>query len=121
MFNETILIGNVGQDAQTGDGWARISVATNESWKDKDGDWQDRTTWHNVFFRGKLAERAGKLEKGDKVLVKGIYNNHKEKERQSEMHLNGSYFRNLNPKSQGSDDQAPSEKKEKGGDDDLPF
>ena len=72
------MVGNCGQDPETkflpsGGAVANISVATSESWKDKQtGDRQERTEWHRVSFFGKLAEIAGEyLKKGSKVYIEG--------------------------------------------------
>ena len=50
---------------------AVISVATKESWKDADGEWQSRTDWHRVVSFGKLAEYTRTLAKGSYVMVQG--------------------------------------------------
>jgi len=76
--NKVILIGNLGQDPDvkympSGDAVANVSIATSESWKDKNtGEKQERTEWHKVVFFGKVAEIAQKyLHKGSKVYVEG--------------------------------------------------
>jgi single-strand DNA-binding protein len=75
--NKVILIGNLGKDPEIkytpqGTAVAKIALATNERWKDKDGNWQDRTEWHNVVLWQRLAEIAGEyLKKGGKVYVEG--------------------------------------------------
>jgi len=75
--NKVILIGNLGKDPEVkytpqGTPVAKITVATNERWKDKDGNWQDRTEWHNVVLWQRLAEIAGEyLKKGGKVYIEG--------------------------------------------------
>ncbi len=76
--NKVILVGNLGQDPDvryTADGRAitNISVATTDSWKDKNtGERQDRTEWHRVVFFGKLAEIAAEyLKKGSQVYIEG--------------------------------------------------
>lgn len=76
--NKVILIGNCGQDPETkytGSGAAitNLSVATSESWKDKQtGEKQSRTEWHRVVFFNRLAEIAGEyLKKGSKVYIEG--------------------------------------------------
>ena len=48
-----------------------LSVATKESWKDADGNWQSRTDWHRVVTFGKLAEYTRTLTKGSYVMVQG--------------------------------------------------
>src|SRR6201997_1526382 len=75
--NKVILIGNLGKDPEVkytpqGTPVAKITLATNERWKDKDGNWQDRTEWHNVVLWQRLAEIAGEyLKKGGKVYIEG--------------------------------------------------
>jgi len=75
--NKVILIGNLGKDPEVkytpqGTAVARLTVATNERYKDKSGEWQDRTEWHNVVLWQRLAEIAGEyLKKGGKVYVEG--------------------------------------------------
>lgn len=77
-INKVILIGNLGKDSEVrympnGDAAANVSLATSESWKDKQtGEKQERTEWHNVAFFGRLAEIAGEyLKKGAKVYIEG--------------------------------------------------
>ena len=76
--NKVILVGNCGQDPETRytpDGMAitTLSLATSESWKDKQtGQQQDRTEWHRVVFYGRIAEIAGEyIGKGSQVYVEG--------------------------------------------------
>jgi single-strand DNA-binding protein len=75
--NKVILVGTLGKDpevryAQSGSALASVSVATNESWKDKNGEKQERTEWHRVKFFGRLAEIAGEyLKKGSQVYIEG--------------------------------------------------
>jgi single-strand DNA-binding protein len=75
--NKAIIIGNLGQDPElrhTGDGTpvATLSVATNETWKDKQGTRQERTEWHRVVCWQGLAETCGRyLSKGRQVYVEG--------------------------------------------------
>jgi single-strand DNA-binding protein len=75
--NKVILLGNLGKDPEVkytpqGTPVAKITVATNERYKDKDGQWQDRTEWHNLVLWQRLAEIAGEyLKKGSKVYVEG--------------------------------------------------
>lgn len=77
-INKVILIGNLGNDPETkflpsGGAVTNVSLATSESWKDKQtGQMQERTEWHRVVFFNKLAEIAGEyLKKGSKVYVEG--------------------------------------------------
>lgn len=76
--NKVILIGNLGNDPETkympsGNAVTNITVATSESWKDKQtGQQQERTEWHRVVFFNRLAEIAGEyLRKGSKVYLEG--------------------------------------------------
>jgi single-strand DNA-binding protein len=75
--NKVILIGNLGKDpevkyTQTGMAVARFSVATTDRVKDKDGNWQDRTEWHNLVAFQRTAEIAAEyLKKGGKVYIEG--------------------------------------------------
>ncbi len=76
--NKVILIGNLGADPEirympNGSAVANISIATNESWKDKQtGELQERTEWHKVSLFDKLAQIVGEyLKKGSKVYVEG--------------------------------------------------
>ena len=76
--NKVILVGNLGQKpdmkyTQSNTAVANLSLATSESWKDKDsGDLKTKTEWHRVVYFGKLAETAEQyLDKGSKVYVEG--------------------------------------------------
>ena len=76
--NKVILVGNLGNDPDMkytagGAAIARISVATTDSWKDKQsGENQERTEWHRVVFFGRLAEIVGEyLRKGSQVYLEG--------------------------------------------------
>ncbi|MBL4585421.1 MAG: single-stranded DNA-binding protein [Pseudomonadales bacterium] len=77
-INKVILIGNVGKDPEvrympSGGAVTNITIATSESWKDKQsGQQQERTEWHRVVFFNRLGEIAGEyLRKGSKVYVEG--------------------------------------------------
>lgn len=76
--NKCIIVGHLGQEPNmqhmpSGGAVTSISVATSESWKDKNtGQQQDRTEWHRVVFFNRLAEIAGQyLKKGSKVYIEG--------------------------------------------------
>lgn len=77
MINKVILIGNLGRDPEVrrlenGAVVAKFSVATNENWRDKNGEWQKSTEWHEVVAWRHLAERAERdLKKGKQVFVEG--------------------------------------------------
>lgn len=77
-INKVILIGNVGNDpeiryANNGNAIANISIATSDSWKDKNtGEKQTRTEWHRVVFFGRIAEVVNDyVRKGSKLYVEG--------------------------------------------------
>src|ERR1700759_1081206 len=75
--NKVILIGNLGKDPESkytpaGMPVARLTLATNERFKDKEGNWQDRTEWHNLVAFQRTAEIAGEyLKKGRTVYIEG--------------------------------------------------
>ena len=76
--NKVILVGNLGRDPETrysqnGNAVTSFSIATSESWKDKQsGETQERTEWHNVVCFSRLAEIAGEyLRKGSKIYIEG--------------------------------------------------
>ena len=77
MINRVILVGNLGKDPEvrhleSGSVVARFSVATNESYKDKNGEWQKVTEWHDIVAWRALAERVEKmLKKGNLVYIEG--------------------------------------------------
>ena len=81
--NKAILIGRLGKDPETkftqgGVAIARFSLATDESWKDQNGEQQQRTEWHNIVAWRRLAEICGQyLMKGKLVYIEGnpIYSN----------------------------------------------
>ncbi|MFZ3212106.1 MAG: single-stranded DNA-binding protein [Terriglobales bacterium] len=75
--NKVILIGNLGKDPEvkvtpSGTPVAKFTLATNERYKDKSGQWQDRTEWHNLVAWQRTAEIIGEyVKKGSKVYVEG--------------------------------------------------
>lgn len=77
MVNKVTLIGNLGRDPEirrleTGAAVGKFPVATNESYKDKNGEWQTQTEWHDVVVWNAAAERAERdLKKGKLVYVEG--------------------------------------------------
>ena len=76
-INKVILVGNVGKDPEikytpSGVPLAKLSLATKERFKDKSGEWQDRTEWHNVVAWQHLAEIVGEfVQKGSKLYIEG--------------------------------------------------
>jgi single-strand DNA-binding protein len=75
--NKAILIGRLGKDPETrymtnGEAVTNVSLATSENYKDKSGEKQERTEWHNLVFYRRLAEIAGEyLKKGSMIYVEG--------------------------------------------------
>jgi len=80
--NKVILIGNLGKDPEvkytpSGTPVAKFTLATNERFKDKEGQWQDRTEWHNITAWARTAEIVGEyLKKGSKVYIEGRLQTH---------------------------------------------
>ena len=78
--NKVILVGNLGQDPDSrftpqGTAVTNLSIATNESWKDQNGELQERTEWHRVVMYGRMAETAVEyMKKGQMVYVEGRLN-----------------------------------------------
>ena len=77
MINKVILIGNLGKDPEirkfdNGGAVTKFPVATNENYRDKNGEWQTATEWHNVVVWGPAAERAEKdFKKGSMIYIEG--------------------------------------------------
>src|SRR5512140_1454978 len=75
--NKVILVGRLGKDPETrymtnGEAVTNVSLATSENFKDKSGEKQERTEWHNLVFYRRLAEIAGEyLKKGSMIYVEG--------------------------------------------------
>lgn len=76
--NKVILVGNLGKDPEVryspnGSAMANVTIATAESWKDKQtGEKQEKTEWHRVVFFNRLAEIVGEyLKKGSQVYIEG--------------------------------------------------
>lgn len=77
MYNKVFFIGNLGKDPEIrqlegGVSVGRFPIATNENYKDKSGEWQQRTEWHDIVVWRHLAERAERdLKKGSLVFIEG--------------------------------------------------
>jgi len=75
--NKVILVGRLGKDPETrfmtnGEAVSNATLATSENWKDKSGEKQEKTEWHNLVFYRRLAEIAGEyLKKGSQVYIEG--------------------------------------------------
>jgi len=137
MVNRVILIGNLGKDPETrtlenGVKIANFSIATSESYKDKSGEWQQKTEWHNVQAWAKLAERAeATLKKGMTIYLEGKLSTRKWQDKNGNdrytTEVVASYFRIIN-KGGSSDKTNPyghdlgnQDPSAKSGPDDLPF
>ena len=76
-LNKVMLIATLGKDPEvryttSGTAVASFSVATNEKFKNRNGEWEERTEWHNIILWGRLAEIAGEyLTKGKPVYLEG--------------------------------------------------
>lgn len=76
-INKVILLGNLGRDPEVkytpaGVPVAKFSLATNERYKDKGGEWQDKTEWHNIIAWQRLAEIVSEyVKKGSKIYIEG--------------------------------------------------
>ena len=87
--NKVILVGNLGKDPEvkytpSGVPVAKFSLATNERYKDKGGEWQERTDWHNIIAWQRLAEVVGEyVSKGSKVYIEGKLQTSSWEDRQS--------------------------------------
>jgi single-strand DNA-binding protein len=110
LRNKVSLIGRLGTQPEvttygTGRSLAKFTLATNESYKDKNGQWQENTQWHTVNAWGKLADRIEKvLKKGQEVIVEGklIHQNYETKsgEKRFSTIIEASEFLLLTPKSE---------------------
>ncbi|RME93281.1 MAG: single-stranded DNA-binding protein [Bacteroidetes bacterium] len=111
MVNRVILIGRLGQDPEvrrleSGATVAKFSVATNENYRDKSGDWQTLTEWHDVVVWRNLAERAeSQLAKGALVYVDGKLTHRtwqdKDGNNRKTTEVVGNYFRRLDKREDG--------------------
>ena len=77
MFNKVILIGRLGQNAeaktaQNNKEYVILNIATQESWKNDKGDYENRTEWHRVYAWRNLSKFAKTLQKGQLVTLEGI-------------------------------------------------
>ncbi|MGH9535011.1 MAG: single-stranded DNA-binding protein [Terriglobales bacterium] len=75
--NRVTLLGHLGKDPElkytpSGQAVTKLRMATSDRWKDKNGEWQDRTEWHDVVLWAKMAETANQyLSKGSQVFIEG--------------------------------------------------
>lgn len=132
MINRFIIIGNTGKEAEfkvldSGTSVAKFSVATSESYKDKAGEWQNVTEWHDVICWRQLADKAqAQIKKGLSVYVEGKMTYRKWEDQNGNKRVNAevvaSYFRVLT-KQERNEAQPQNDHSANGGqeDDDLPF
>ena len=114
--NKVILVGNLGKDPEVrympnGNAVANFTVATSESWKDQQGQPQERTEWHNIVMYRRLAEIAGEyLKKGSKVYIEGKLQTSKWQDQSTgqdryKTEINASEMQMLDSRSQGGGQQ----------------
>ena len=118
MVNRVILIGFLGNPAEvrrleSGAVVAKFSLATNENYKDKSGEWQTQTEWHDIIVWRNLAERAEKLQKGAQIYLEGKLTHRswqdKEGNNRRTTEVVGSYFREIGRKERQEVEQGVSE------------
>ncbi len=110
--NKVILVGRLGRDPETrytggGQAVANFSVATDESYKDKNGERQKRTEWHKIVVWGKQAEIAQQyLKKGSLIFIEGRIQSRewqdKEGQKRTSFEIVASNFRMLGGRSEGA-------------------
>lgn len=139
-LNKAILIGNLGKDPETryapnGDAVCNITVATTETWKDKQtGEKKEATEWHRVVFFGRLAEIAAQyLRKGSQVYVEGRLQTRKWQDKDGgdryTTEIRGDEMKMLGSKADGASAPQPARQQPSRapapsgdlGDDDIPF
>lgn len=113
MVNRVILVGNLGKDPEirtleNGAKVAKFSIATNENYKDKSGQWQTQTEWHDIVAWRSLAEKAeSSLEKGSTVYLEGKLSTRTWQDQNGNnrrtTEVVSNYFRIINRQSSGGD------------------
>jgi single-strand DNA-binding protein len=136
--NKVILIGYCGGDPETrylpnGDPVSNVSLATSETWKDKEGNKQERTEWHRLQFFGRLAEIVGQyVKKGSPIYIEGSIRSNKYTDKEgvekvsyqitcSSMKLLGSKSDGERPAQQERQQPAKQKPAADDFDDDIPF
>lgn len=128
--NKVILVGTLGRDPElrrsNNSAVTNISIATSESWKNKQGEKQESTEWHNVVFFGKLAEVAGEwLNKGMLVYIEGKLKTEKYTDKQGvekyATKIHASDMKMMGGGSNNAKDQSNDQAAFDQSDDDLPF
>ena len=91
-INRVTLLGHLGADPDVKvtankANLATLNLATNQSWKDSEGNWQEKTEWHRVVCWDKIAEKAGEnLKKGDPVFLEGLLTTRTWEDKEGEKH-----------------------------------
>ena len=132
--NKIVLVGHLGADPESrftpsGVAVTTFNMATNESWKNKDGEYEDRTEWHRIVLYGKAAETASEyMKKGQLAYVEGRIRTRSWEDKDGMTRYTtevlGDRFTMLGRKSENKSTAAPAEAGAGGGggdDDDLPF
>lgn len=138
-LNKVMLIGNLGKDPEvrytpSGQAVASFNLATSEKFKNKSGEWEERTEWHRVTLWARLAEIAGEyLSKGKTVYIEGRLQTRKWQDNSGNerytTEIVGEKMQMLSPKGERRGSDGPSETSGGGGgyeeppfqDDDIPF
>jgi single-strand DNA-binding protein len=132
-INRVILVGNVGKDPEirylpSGVCVAKFSLATGESWKDKEtGEKKDVTDWHNIVFFNKIAEVIGEyVKKGKKVYIEGKIKTRKYQDKETGKdrwitEIQGEKIQFLDQKNDTIDTQSNAEPEKEEGFGDIPF
>ncbi len=130
-INKCIILGFLGQDPKmqqmpSGGAVTSISVATSESWKDKNtGEQTSKTDWHRIVFFNKLAEIAGQyLKKGSKVYIEGSLRTRsweKDGEKRYATEIVANEMQMLDSKGEGGNAGGNSTQQTPEFDDDIPF
>ena len=128
--NKIVLVGHLGADPESrftpsGVAVSTFNMATNESWKNKDGEYEDRTEWHRIVLYGKAAETASEyMKKGQLAYVEGRIRTRSWEDKDGMTRYTtevlGDRFTMLGRKGENKS-TAPAETGGSGNDDDLPF
>lgn len=133
MVNKVTLIGNLGDDVKmhkfdNGNCIGNFPVATSLTWKNKEGEKQTKTSWHNIVVSNKMAELCAQyLSKGSKVYIEGSidYRQWEDKEgaKRYTTEIRAREVKFLDSKGEGDNTAAQPKEQlaNKGGEDDLPF
>ena len=120
----------MGKDAEiktfdNGNSVANFSLATSESYKDKAGEWQQKTEWHNIAVWGNQADRAAKLTKGTTLYVEGKLSTRKWQDKNGNdrytTEVVASYFRVINRSENPNSSNTAKNEPEELSVDDMPF